>query len=232
MNIRAKLIGCLFAVSVMFITSVPVYAAPGDGVIFLADAEAASYVAIIIDGVYEDWWVDKPHTDFFYGDRTETNYHLGALFRGTDRGIDYVYLHIKTSIDAPDFIGGGYLFTVDSEEYEVYAVLGENGEIKVGNTDLVIRSQSDNTTIAGADGFVTHHVKKLNLPDEWELKIPLSYFSSTPENIRTIEFSCVNLGPQVLTSTGTPTWPFVVAGSGLIIAFAGYRQLSKRKRSK
>lgn len=227
MNIRAKMIGSLFAISVMFITSFPVYAAPGDGVIYLADAAAVSYVGIIMDGYYSDW-EDKPHTEIYWGTRTETNFHLGALFRDTD----YVYLHIKTSQENPNFQGNSYHFTVDGAPYGVRVVLGENGAIKVGNTALVINSQINDTPIPGASGVVTHYKNKFDLPDEWELRIPLSYFSGSPDSIRTITFNTLNLGPQVLTATGTPTWPFVVAGSGLIIAFAGYRQLSKRKRSK
>jgi len=228
MNIRAKLIGCLFAVSVMFITSFPVYAAPGDGVIYLADATATSYDGITIDGYYSDW-ENKPYTEIYRGPtRPEINFHLGALFRDAT----FVYLHIKMNPVYSSFQGYDYHFTVDGTDYVVEAVRVYGGKIEVGITALVIKRQSDNTTIAEASGFVTHGEKKSHLPDEWELKIPLSYFSTSPDSIGTITFRAPKLGQQVLTSTGTPTWPFVVAGSGLIIAFAGYRQLSKRKRSK
>lgn len=230
MNIRAKLIGCLFAASVMFITSVPVYAAPGDGVIYLADATAASPV-ITIDGSYTDW-EDMPLTKIFGGPEPGTHFYQGALFRGVDNGVDYVYLHIIASQDVPGFWGFGYHFTVDDLNNNngsyVDAVLPAGETMEVGINAIKIRRQNGNRLIDDANGIVT---RLTGQPDEWELRIPLSAFSSQVDRIRTITFGCLILGPQVLTSTGTPTWPYLVAGTGVAIAFAGY-MLSKRKRAK
>lgn len=211
MNIRAKFIGCIFAISVLLFTSIPVYATGG----------VSDYVGITIDGNYDDW-EDKPHTRLQWD--TGDNYHLGALFRDAD----YVYLHIRMSPSGySEFNGWNYLFTVDGKAEYVAAVV-TSGSIVEGNNVLEIRRQNGYKIIPGANGIVTRLTGE---PDEWELRIPLSYFDPHPDRIRTITFSCSNLGPQVLTATGTPTWPYLVAGTGIVIAFAGY-MLSKRKRSR
>jgi uncharacterized protein (TIGR04145 family) len=63
------------------------------------------------------------------------------------------------------------------------------------------------------------------------MQIPLSFFPKKPDMIETITFYSPNLGPQVLTATGTPTLPFIIAGSGVVVASLGYFIL-KRKRVK
>lgn len=201
----------MIAVAVMLFTSVPVSAA----------GSATDYVGITIDGNYDDW-EDKPHTQIQWGPGDD--YHLGALFRDAD----YVYLHIRMSPSGhSQFNGKGFQFTVDSKSEFVSAVV-TSGWIVDGNNVLEIRRQNGYKLITGANGFVTRLADE---PDEWELRIPLSNFSAHPENIRTITFSCLNLGPQVITATGTPTWPYLVAGTCVAIAFAGY-MLSKRKHAK
>lgn len=216
MNIRSKSIGCLIAVAVMLFTSVPVSAA----------GSVTDIVGIDINGEYSDW-DGKPYTQIqkFPGE----NYYLGTLFRDAVN----VYLHIR--VVSPNgilqFNGWGYEFTVDGTSTIVAAVV-TSGQIADGNNVLEIqeiRGQNGyRKPISGAEGFLAHLTGE---PDEWELSIPLEYFSNSPELISTITFNCWFLGPQVLTATGTPTWPYLVAGTGVAIAFAGY-MLSKRKHAK
>jgi len=221
MKMYAKVLGCLFTIGVLMLSSFPVFAGSGDGVVYEADGTASDYVGITIDGSYDDW-ADKPHSKISQGWGQENKYHLAALFRDED----YVYLHISIyPDDFAQFNGNDYLFTVDGVENYVLAVPPDGTSITDGNTPLVIRNQNGYGIITGAAGVVT---RSSSYPDEWELKIPLSFFSTSPQTIKSISFYCSNLGKQTLVAVGTPTLPFVVAGSGLVIAGISYF-LVKRK---
>lgn len=225
MNINIKFTAFIFTFALVFAMSFPVYAASEENVVTLAEASVSDYVGITIDGNYDDW-ADKPHTHIQYPWDSGNNYHLGALFRDAE----YVYLHIRMSPNGySQFNGYNYRFTTDGKEHYVLAVPPDGTSISEGNTSLVIRRQNGYTIINGASGVVT---RTAGQPDEWELRIPLSFFDKNHyDQIRTITFYCSNIGPQELIATGTPTLPFVIAGTGLILATAGYR-LAKRKRNK
>lgn len=222
MKISKRFAVCLFTISFVFLASFPVYAASDNQVQYLTQGEATDYVGITIDGNYDDW-TDKPHSKIQYPWDTGNNYHLGALFRDEN----FVYLHIKMSANSySQFNGYNYLFTVDGKPQYVLAVPPDATNITEGNTSLVIRRQNGYKIIDGAEGVVT---RQSGQPDEWEIEIPLDFFTNHPDNIKTITFQCSNIGPQEIIAAGTPTLPFAIAGSGLILATVGYG-LSRRKR--
>ena len=196
----------------------------------LYDAPAAAagdnYVGISIDGTYDDW-NDKPHSKIHYAWDADNYFHLGALFRDEN----YVYLHVKMSDRSyTTFNGYNYCFTVDGIQTFVAVVPPEGEDYNAdGDTPLVVRAQNGYTLINDAAGVLTRHPGK---SDEWEIRIPLSFFTPDPDSVSTITFYCSNLGPQSLIATGTPTMPFVLAGAGLVIAagrYAAYRRKNKKK---
>ena len=222
---RVKTTFCyLFAISMILVSSIPIKAALNNDVIFASDGTSTDYVGISTDGNYDDW-EDKPHSRINYAWDAANSYHLGSLFRDEE----YVYLHIAMSpYSYTQFNGYNYGFTVDGVAQYVVAVPPNGQKITDGNNELVIRNQNGYGIINGAAGIVT---RLSGQSDEWELRIPLSFFSNTPDNVKTIEFYCPNLGPQKLVATGTPTLPFAVAGAGLVFASVGY-VMSNRKCKK
>jgi uncharacterized protein (TIGR04145 family) len=216
----ATIAACLFSICTLLVFSSPVNAASNAGVVYAASSSSSDYVGITIDGNYSDW-SDKPSTAIYY---SAGMVHHGSLFRDAN----YVYLHILMSANGySSFNGSNYCFSVDGKDTYV-AVLPSNGQnIIYGNTPLEVRLQNGYTLVNNAAGVLTH---KIGLPDEWEIKIPLSLFSSNPGNISTISFTCSNLGSQALIATGTSTLPFVIACVGMVFAAAGIK-LSKRKNA-
>ena len=194
----------------------------------LYDAPAAgdNCVGISIDGTYDDW-NDKPHSKIHYAWDADNYFHLGALFRDEN----YVYLHVKMSDRSyTTFNGYNYCFTVDGIQTFVAVVPPEGeGYNTDGDTPLVVRAQNGYTLINDAAGVLTRHPGK---SDEWEIRIPLSFFTPDPDSVSTIPFYCSNLGPQSLIATGTPTMPFVLAGAGLVIAAGGYAAYRRKNRKK
>lgn len=206
--------------TIIVLLSVPVFAAEGDDVIVLSDAQATDYVGITIDGYFSDW-SDKPMSSIYYDPGTS---HTGSLYRDES----YVYLYIKMSYpNYPEFNGYSYEFTVDGKLY-TFDVIPVSGEIGNGNTTMKIMRINGYQQVSGANGVVN---RTAGQGDRMELRIPLTYFFRKPETLVTITFQCDNLGPQVLTATGTPTLPFIIAGSGVVVASLGYFFL-KRKRAK
>ncbi len=204
----------------LFLLSVPVFAAEGDDVIILSDAQATDYVGITIDGYFSDW-SDKPMSPIYYDSGTV---HTGSLYRDES----YVYLYIRMSdIGYTQFNGYGYKFTVDGKLY-TFAVTPVSGSIGNGNTTMQVIRENGWQPVAGANGIVN---RAAGQGDRMEMRIPLNYFFRQPETLVTITFQSDNLGPQVLTATGTPTLPFIIAGSGLVAATLGYF-IRKRKRVK
>ena len=105
-----------------------------------------------------------------------------------------------------------------------YTKLYENGYALVEDATGVL-SQWNNSPNTNANE---------NAPkerDEWEIRIPLSFFSADVETIKEITFFCPNIGKEKLIATGTPTLPFIAAAFGLILAATSI-QLSKRKIKK
>lgn len=211
----------LIAASITNTSSVS-FAQDFNGVVDLAQNENKDYVSIDIDGNYDDW-SDKPHSRIQYEWDTGNKYHKGALFRDKE----YVYLHIKMSENSYiKFNGYNYRFRVDAEDKYVAVVTPNEEQISEGNNRVIVRSQNGYTLINGAEGVVTRPEGE---SDEWEVKIPLDFFSSDPETIKQISFYCSNLGPQELVATGTPTLPFVVAGTGALVASVA---LFKKRKDK
>lgn len=150
--------------------------------------------------------------------------HTGSLYRDED----YVYLYIEmSSTGYNQFNGYGYKFTVDGKLY-TFAVVPVSGSIGSGNTTMKIIRENGWKTVPGANGIVN---RTSGQGDRMEMRIPLEYFYKHPDMLVTITFQSDNLGPQVLTATGTPTLPFIIAGSGLIVAGIGYFAI-KRKRAR
>ena len=209
-----------------------------DDVLYLSNNNSSSdYVGITVDGSYGDW-DDKPHTKIQYPWDANNNYHEGALFRDEN----YVYLHIKMSNKSyTQFNGNNYIFTFDGTPYSFQVEIGEliyQKNKNFSNYLLEVHNQNGYALVENAGGTLTRWENGPNqnadenafkTRDEWEIKIPLSFFTSNPSAIKTITFYCSNLGPQELIATGTPTLPFVVAGAGLVFASIGLG-LSKRKR--
>lgn len=229
MIIKAKLIICISIIFTMIVFSFPVLAAEGDGVIFINAAAAGSGVGIKIDGHFADW-EDKATLPFpiYYDTSTQ---HGGILYRDAD----YVYLYIQMADTGyTEFNGYEYKFAVDGTTY-TFAIVPNSGSLKEGKTNMKVTSGG--TQVNKADAIVWRSSDNFfptaayPVGDQMEMCIPLTYFSSTPESIVTISFSSPVLGPQSLTATGTPTMPFVLAGTGLLIAALGYFYL-KRKRAR
>lgn len=196
----------------------------GSQTVLFAEDDQSDYVGISIDGSYDDW-NDKPHTKIQYPWDDANYYHQGALFRDEQ----YVYLHVRMSERSyTQFNGYNYCFTADGKETYVAVVPPEGEQIGEGNNTVVVRAQNGYSLIDGAEGVVT---RKQGEPDEWELRIPLSFLSDQPELIKEITFHSSNLGPQNIIATGTPTLPFLVAGTGAAIAVGGFLH-SKRKKDK
>ena len=209
--------------SVYLLLSSPlIISAEENEILNLQNTNSSDYVSIDIDGSYDDW-EDKPHSKIRYDWDAANSYHSGALFRDED----FLYLHVKMSdISYSQFNGYNYRFTVDGVETFVAAVPPEGSSIVNGQNPIVVRAQNGYKLIEGAGGIVTRASGK---GDEWEIKIPLKFFTKTPETVKEIKFYCSNLGPQEIVSTGTPTLPFVIAGAGLAIAATGYF-IAKRKK--
>jgi uncharacterized protein (TIGR04145 family) len=204
----------------LLLVSVPVFAAEGDDVIVLSDAEATDYVGITIDGYFSDW-SDKPMSPIYYDPGTT---HTGSLYRDEN----YVYLYIKMSYpNYAQFNGYGYKFTVDGN-LRTFDVIPVSGSIGEGNTAMQVIRVNGYQPVPGANGIVNRTTGE---GDRMEMRIPLTYFPKQPDMIKTITFQSDNLGPQVLTATGTPTLPFIIAGSGVVVASLGYF-FQKRKRAK
>ena len=128
------------------------------------------------------------------------------------------------------FNGYNYCFTVDGIQTFVAVVPPEGEDYNAdGDTPLVVRAQNGYTLINDAAGVLTRHPGK---SDEWEIRIPLSFFTPDPDSVSTITFYCSNLGPQSLIATGTPTMPFVLAGAGLVIAAGGYAAYRRKNKKK
>ncbi|MFT3951452.1 MAG: Firmicu-CTERM sorting domain-containing protein [Oscillospiraceae bacterium] len=217
-----KAIAAVCAAACMLVLAVPVSAETVGG---MSAVTGASYVPINIDGNYSDW-ADKPHTRIFYPWDTGNVYHMGALFR-TDQ---YVYLHIKMSpFSYTTFNGYNYSFYVDGNKTNILLTAPNGGSNYTnGQNQLVVRAENGWGIISGSAGVMT---RSAGCPDEWEICIPLTFFSSTPATIRDISFYTPNLGPQELIATGTPTSPYLLAGTGLVFA-AGGVLVAQRKRRK
>ncbi len=215
----------VLSIALLFTVSFPVLAtdtASTDAVLYAAGTGSTSYVPIVIDGNYSDW-ADKPHSKISYPWDSANTYHLGALFRDDT----YLYLHIKmSSYSYSQFNGWNYLFTIDGKQEYMNAVTPNNAALVEGNNTLEIRRQNGYQLVSGGAGIVTRHSGQ---PDEWEIRIPLTAFPGNPQNFSTITFSCSNLGPQELTATGTPTWPYLLAGVALVTAAVGIG-VSRKKR--
>ncbi len=218
-----KLTVILTAAILMALPAGNVFAA--ETVQYLDDSTASDYVGITIDGNYSDW-DDKPHSKIQYGWDTSNNYHSGALYRDAD----YVYLHVRMSPTSyTKFNGSDYHFIVDGQDIAVAVVTPEGESIHAGNTNLIVRNQNGYTLIPQSSGVLTTTSGE---PDEWEIKIPLSFFSSSPETIRSIEFYTSNLGPQHLIATGTSTAPYALAGLGFAAAAGGILTTGKFRQKK
>ena len=211
------------AMAVLVLMSSTPIAASSGGLIDVG-TDATSYVPITIDGNYEDWQ-DKPHSQLSYSWDTGNNYHSAALYRDDT----YVYLHVRMSPTSyTQFNGYNYHFIAD-DKWDLYtaAVTPNNVAIVNGNNLLEVRNQNNYQLISGAVGYVT---RADGQSDEWELRIPISAFTGPDKKFRTFSFQCTNLGEQVITATGTPTLPFLLAGTGFVIAAVGYG-IKRRKRS-
>lgn len=196
--------------------------ADDEPVYFLADGADSDYLGISIDGNYDDW-SDKPYSKIQYPWDDGNRYHEGSLYRDGD----YVYLNIKMSdLSYTQFNGYNYRFTVDGQEKYVVAVPPDGTSVSDGNTPLVIRDQNGYSVIDNAGGVVT---REAGHGDEWELKIPLSFFTDGPESVREVTFYTPNLGPQELVSAGTDTGAVYIAGIGFAVAAAGFVYSYKKK---
>ena len=216
-KIQIIVIGILLAVLVL---SVPVLAAEGDDVIILSDAEATDYVGITIDGYFSDW-SDKPMSPIYYDSGTA---HTGSLYRDEE----YVYLYIRMSWpNYAKFNGYSYIFDTDNNSRS-FDIVKPTGEITEGLNSMQVLRTSGSQSVPGASAYV---LRTAGQADRMEMRIPLSYFPKQPDMITTITFHSPNLGSQILTATGTPTMPFLIAGSGLVIAGATLF-IRKRKHAK
>lgn len=231
MNIKAKLIISVCVIITILVSSFPVLAAEGDGVIFINAASDTNAVGITIDGSFTDW-EDKAALPFpiYYDVSTQ---HGGILYRDAD----YVYLYIQMAPTGyTQFQGYGYTFTVDGKS-TTFDVVPVSGSIGNGNTTMKVIRVNGYKVVDGASGVVhrstSNYFPTADYPvgDQMELRIPLTFFPGQPDNIVTIKFNSSNLGPQTLTATGTPTLPFVLAATGLLVAAFGYFFL-KRKRAR
>lgn len=229
MNIKAKLIISVCVIITMLVSSFPVLAAQGDGVIFINAAAETNAVGITIDGSFTDW-EDKAELPFpiYYDAGTQ---HGGILYRDAK----YVYLYIQMAHSGyTQFNGYGLNFTVDGKGYS-FDVVPVSGSIGNGNTTMKVIRVNGYQVVDGASGVVhrstSNYFPTADYPvgDQMEMRIPLVYFYRQPESIVTITFNSSNLGTQTLTATGTPTMPFVLAAVGLLVATFGYFLL-KRKR--
>lgn len=213
---------CLFTMALPLIFTSSVRAAGDGSVVFTEGDSSSDYVGIVIDGNFRDW-DDKPETRIIQGGGNK--YEIAALFRDDT----FVYLRINMATSANDkFVGNNYHFVIDGVDFPVEVRSLDGGGIKAGKTPLAVYPRGANSAIEAAEGYVSHSD---GIPDQWEIRIPLSYFSGSPETVRTIEFNCPHLGDTVLTATGTPTLPFIIAGAGLVIASSGV-VISRRKRRK
>jgi uncharacterized protein (TIGR04145 family) len=231
MKIKAKLIISVCVIITMLVSSFPVLAAEGDGVIFINAAAAGSEVGITIDGSFTDW-EDKAELPFpiYYDAGTK---HGGILYRDST----YVYLYIQMAPSGySQFQGYSYNFTVDGKGYS-FDVVPVSGSIGNGNTTMKIIRVNGYQVVDGASGVVhrstSNYFPTADYPvgDQMEMRIPLTFFYKQPETLVTIKFNSPNLGTQTLTATGTPTMPFILAAAGLLVASFGYFLL-KRKRSR
>lgn len=215
-KIKVVLIGTLLAV---LLFSVPVLAEEGDEVILLSDAKASDYVEIVIDGYFSDW-SDKPMSSIYYDSGTS---HIGSLYRDEN----YVYLYIQMSWpNYPGFNGYNYIFTLDGKTY-TFDVVPVSGSIDIGLNAMKVMRVNGYQQVGGANGYVSHSDDR---GDRMEMRIPLDYFYKQPDKLVTITFHSPNLGTQVLTATGTPTMPILIAGSGLVLAGTALF-VRKRKRT-
>lgn len=231
MKIKAKLIISFCVIITVLVSSFPVLAAEGDGVIFINAAAETSAVGISIDGNFTDW-EDKAELPFpiFYD---SGNQRGGILYRDAD----YVYLYIQMAANGYDqFNGYNYIFTVDGKAY-AFTVVPVSGSIGDGNTTMKIIREEGYKVVDGASGVVhrsaTNYFPTADYPvgDQMEMRIPLTFFFRQPETLVTIKFNSPNLGTQTLTATGTPTLPYVLAATGLLVASFGYFLL-RRKRAR
>lgn len=218
-----KLVAFLMASIIVFGSHIVSYAEQSDTIIAFGEKSSSDYVEIEIDGSYDDW-EDKPHTQIKYPWESPGFFHLGSLFRDEE----YVYLHIKMSEqNYTHFNTYTYNFTIDGKQVPLVISL-KNKKIVEGNNEIEVRTQSGHEIIDGSGGFVTRTSGK---PDEWEVKIPLSFFSDQPDLIKEITVNSPNLGPQEIISTGTPTLAFLVAGTGFIVAAGSLFYINKRKKN-
>jgi len=211
------------AIAVLVLMSSTPVAASSGGLVDVG-TDATSYVPITIDGNYEDW-EDKPHSQLSYSWDTGNNYHSAALYRDDT----YVYLHVRMSPTSySTFNGYNYHFSADNKwDLYVAAITPNNVAIVDGDNLLEVRNQNNYQLMLNAIGYVT---RTAGQPDEWELRIPIEAFAGPDKKFRTFTFQCSNLGEQVLTATGTPTLPFLLAGTGFAIAAIGYG-IKRRKRT-
>lgn len=219
-NLFAMLTACVAILGY----SITAYASENDAITDVEDTASGDYVGISIDGSYDDW-EDKPHSKIQYPWDSGNNFHTASLFRDED----YIYLHVRMSpYSYTQFNGYNYCFTVDGEETYVAVVPPEGKSIGEGENEVVVRAQNGYTLINDAGGVVSRHSGQ---SDEWELRIPLTFFTDNPDLAKEITFHCSNLGPQEIIATATPTLAIAVAGTGLIIAASSLYFTNKRKKS-
>jgi uncharacterized protein (TIGR04145 family) len=229
MKFKAKLILSVCVIVTMLVSSFPVLAAEGDGVIFINAAAAGSEVGIKIDGKFSDW-EDKAAllSPLYYDLSTQ---HGGILYRDAD----YVYFYLQMADTGyTQFNGYGFNFTVDGTSY-IFDVVPNSGSINDGKTNMKVTLGGSHINKANAivwrsaDNYFPTAAYPVG--DQMEMAIPLTHFSDTPESIVSITFNSPSLGSQTLSATGTPTLPFVLAATGLLVATFGYFLL-KRKRAR
>lgn len=227
MNKKMKIWAGILAAAAVLVTGFPVLAASPAGairasdVIYTSDEVTTDQLAITIDGSYEDW-SDKPVYEVSY---SSSVIHHVQIFRDDT----YVYLHIRMSDTGyVQFNGYNFCFNFDGKDNYVN-VVSVSGGMTNGINEFEIRRQNGYKLIDDAPAYVT---RTAGQPDECELKIPLNFFDPHPERVTSISFTCSNLGSQTVTYVGTSTAPYIIAGTGLVLAAAGFFTFTRKRKTR
>lgn len=227
MKRKMKIWTGILAATAVLTMGFPVLAAPPAGairasdVIYTSDEVTTDQLALTIDGHYEDW-SDKPVYDMSY---SSSVVHHVQIFRDDT----YVYLHIRMSDTGyVQFNGYNFCFSFDGKDNYV-DVVSVSGGMTNGINEFEIRRQNGYKLIDDAPAYVT---RTAGQPDECELRIPLNFFDPHPERVTSISFTCSNLGSQTVTYVGTSTAPYIIAGTGLVLAAAGFFTFTRKRKTR
>lgn len=187
-------------------------------------AQSSNRYGIDIDGNVEDW-KDIPKQRINFGWDNGNVDKEGAFLRDGDTIFIYIDMHPE---QRPGYVhyytkmqNWGYILTIDGVEYPLQFVGLKDTTLSPGEKrDFSIQTAYNwpAKEIPNSKGIVIGSDAGGQVHDIVEVSIPLSFFTSDTNGIKTLEFKNTLLGEQSFTFTGTPSGSTIIVISGFVIA--------------